>query len=113
MILAIQPQCPYCEEGLVLSVEMLEALVKMEAQYDDPFDQAIAEALKHKNGKDHLIPMADIPFFIWCDTDQNAIFLGGWCAKCRRISAPVFPLSVIQKTMDDSKEGRMKEGDAL
>ena len=103
MILALHPECPYCSQPLVLSVEMLEVMVKMDTQYDDPFDQAIAEALKQRNGKNRMLPMADIPFIIWLDTDLNAIFLAAWCSKCRRLSAPVYPLSKLQDIMEKGK----------
>lgn len=93
-IAALHPQCPYCEEGLVWSVELLEVL-QMEQEEDNEFDRAILEAIKERNGKNKVIRMADIPFYIWLTDDPPSIFISGWCPKCRRVSAPVFSLDQL------------------
>lgn len=101
-IAAIQPQCPYCETMMVWGVELLEYLQKQQEE-DNEFDQAILEAIKAQNGKNKVIHMEDIPFFIWLADDPPSIFVAGWCPQCKRVSAPVFSLRQVLKLIQESR----------
>ena len=104
VLASLQPQCPYCEEHLVWSVDLLVKLQQMDKSEDNEFDQAILEAIKQKNGKDKVIHMEDIPFRVWLADDPPSFFLEGWCPKCKRVSAPVFPLVLIAKKIREMRE---------
>ncbi len=103
-VLGVQPQCPYCETPLVWSVELLECLVKEQSE-DNEFDQAILEAIQNQNGQHRMLPMQDVPFFFWLADDPPSIFMPGWCPKCKRMSAPVFPLSKLFRLVYQARRG--------
>jgi len=103
IIAGLQPQCPYCETLLTLSVELIECLEKDTAP-DEEFDRAIFEAIQKMNGKDKSIRMKDVPFFIWLADNPPAIGIAGWCPKCRRVSAPLLPLAEVLDQIQKARE---------
>lgn len=104
VIAGIQPECPYCGTYMVWSVELIEKLIQADESSDSPFDEAIASAIAIVNGKDKFIEMKDVPFMVWLADDPPSVFIAGWCQKCKRISAPVFPLSQLLKLIEDARK---------
>lgn len=97
--------CGKCKSHLRLSLELMEFLINTEKEFegDDPFDRAIAEAIRGNGHGLICSPMAKFPIAI--DVKDGSLAMIGWCPICKEVRlAGITPNELRQMIADIRKE---------